>query len=97
MADRGSASDASNIFIPVDSPRRSLWIMNQLRNSPTIRSALKRIGKNIAASEPKQGTVVEGNKTTYSGTDHPASSSAVGKGFRSPDASSPTEDKLRKN
>jgi hypothetical protein len=97
MAERDSASDASNIIMPVDSHRRSLRIMNQLRNSPAIRSALKRTGENVAVSEPKPGIVVEGNNTTYGGPDHSASSSAIGKGLRSPEPSSRTEDGLRKN
>ena len=97
MAERDSASDASNIVMPIDSPRRSLRIMNQLRNSPAIRSALKRTGQIVAVHEPKPRNVVEGNNTTYGGPDHPPSSSAIGKGFRSPETSSRAEDELRKN
>ena len=97
MAERDSASDASNIVMPVDSPRRSLRIMNQLRNSPAIRSALKRTGKNVVVHEPKPSLVVDGNNTAHGGPDHPPSSSAIGKGLRSPEPSSRTEDGLRKN
>ena len=71
--------------------------MNQLRNSPAIKSALTRTGKNVAVSKPKQGIVVEENNTTYGGPDHPASSSAIGKGLRSSGTSSRTEDGLRKD
>ena len=96
MADRNSASDTFNIAMHGDPPRRSLRIMNQLHNSPAIRSTLKRTEENVAASKPKQSIVVEGNNTTYGGTDHSASSSAIGKQLRSPEACSQTEDELRK-
>ena len=96
MAERDSASDASNIVMPVDSPRRSLRIMEQLRNSPAIRSALKRTGKNVAVLEPKQGIVIDKITVAKGGTDPPPSSSTIEKGYDSLEASSKTGDGSKK-
>ena len=97
MAERDSASDASNNVMPVDSPRRSLRIMEQLRNSPAIRSAMKRTNKKVAPLDPKQGIGIDKITVAKGGTDPPPSSSTIEKGYDSLEASSKTGDVLKEN
>ena len=83
--------------MPVDSPRRSLRIMEQLRNSPAIRSAMKRTNKNGAPIDSKKGIVIDKITVAKGGTDPPTSSSTIEQGYDSLEASSKTGDVLKEN
>jgi hypothetical protein len=97
MAERDSASDACSIVMPVDSPRRSLRMMNQLRGSPAIRSALKHTGKNVAVNDTTRGNMIDKITVAKGGIDPPTSSSTIEKGYDSLKAPSKTGDGLKEN
>ena len=77
MTERYSAPDASNVVMPADFLRRSQRIMNMLRNSPAIRSAMNRTNKNVAVSKPKRSSVIDKITVAKGGIDPPTSSSTI--------------------
>ena len=97
MAKRYSAPDASNVVLPADSPHRSQRIMDILRNSPAIRSAMNHMHKDVALLEPKQGIMIDKITVAKGGIDPPASSSTIKKGYDSLEASSKTGDSIKEN